>query len=239
MRKSLKIFVIFMAALAFVGGIIYITQPRLDPRAVFHSGPDFDVITLYPNALDPNCNYGRPVLFDECGSQRPHFEAALTHANAQGKILLVSYGAEWCIWCHVFDAYLKGQSGIFEYQFGRPGDRHLSQARLFERADGNVGDDALALARFASDHFVIVHIENQHAPDGADVLDDINAWVGYDGGVPYNFIVTSDGEYLDTLQEGDHIVRRDNGNDWFRGYDRVGLLGELQRVRDVYLAAHP
>jgi len=38
------------------------------------------------------------------------FNEAFERAQAEGKILFVNYGAEWCVWCHVFDQTVA-QSG--------------------------------------------------------------------------------------------------------------------------------
>jgi hypothetical protein len=72
-------------------------------------------VASFPSALDPNCRNGRARIYDECGSQTAILAAALEQARATGKTVIVNYGAEWCIWCHVFDNHLKGATGRFNY----------------------------------------------------------------------------------------------------------------------------
>jgi len=72
-------------------------------------------ITSFPEQIDRNCRNGKAKIYDECSDQIDLFEAAQSKAQAEGKITLVSYGAEWCIWCHVFDAYIHGQLDKFTY----------------------------------------------------------------------------------------------------------------------------
>ena len=62
-----------------------------------------DAPASYPLALDPTCRAGQAKLYDECGDQLALFDTAFEAATHDGKVLLVSYGAEWCVWCHVFD----------------------------------------------------------------------------------------------------------------------------------------
>lgn len=74
----------------------------------------------FPERIDPQCRNGKARVFDECGDQLALFTAALAKANSEGKTLLVEYGAEWCIWCHVFDAHISGEHGEFRYTYGLP-----------------------------------------------------------------------------------------------------------------------
>jgi len=60
-------------------------------------------VISYPETLDPDCRDGRAKLYDECGDQLALFDEAFARAQAENKILFVNYGAEWCVWCHVFD----------------------------------------------------------------------------------------------------------------------------------------
>ena len=60
------------------------------------------LVTAFPKALDPECLDGRAKTYDQCGDQFALFEEAFETAQEQEKVLLVSLGAEWCVWCHVF-----------------------------------------------------------------------------------------------------------------------------------------
>ncbi|NNE23548.1 MAG: hypothetical protein HKN11_13145 [Rhizobiales bacterium] len=52
-------------------------------------------IAKLPTHFDKNCRRGRAKLYDECGDQRVLFASALKRASKEGKVLLVSFGAEW------------------------------------------------------------------------------------------------------------------------------------------------
>lgn len=188
-------------------------------------------ITIYPTEIARNCNGGRAVLYDECGKQVTLFKQALRQANADGKTLLVSYGAEWCIWCHVFEQYIKGEHTDMTYRFGDPGDRDYEQVTLDERPDEDPAAAASALTAFVAEHFVLVHIDDQHAPDGYEVLIQTGAEASFNGGLPYIFTVTPKGDYAAHLNSNSVETRRDGLFDWYRGYDRAGLTAELDRMR--------
>ena len=60
------------------------------------------LVTSFPKALDTDCLDGRAKTYDQCGDQFAMYEEAFAMAQEQEKVLLVSLGAEWCFWCHVF-----------------------------------------------------------------------------------------------------------------------------------------
>lgn len=193
-------------------------------------------LETFPIAIQPNCRDGRAKLYDECSDQVSLFHAAAAKAAAEHKTLLVSYGAEWCIWCHVFDAYLEGQRDVFEYTFASPDAPDLkSSATLHERSEKNSAVDAEKLKTFAAEHFVLVHIENRFAPGGDDVLATTGAAEHYRGGIPFVFAVTAASKYVTAFDDKLAEIRRDNGEDWFRGYDRVKLMEELRRMQEQAL----
>jgi hypothetical protein len=184
-------------------------------------------LTNFPSQIDPGCGNGRARIYDECGSQVRLYEEALDDARRTGKTLLVSYGAEWCIWCHVFDAHLRGATGSFQYPV--EGD----EVTLTERAGSGVLADARSLNEFAADAFVLVHIEADHAPDGRRVLETTGAAASFDGGYPFIFTVTPAGRVGAVFNHDAAEVRRDTLIDWYRGYDRYALKAELTRMRDA------
>ena len=141
----------------------------------------------------------------------------------------MSFGAEWCIWCHVFDKHLNGLTGRFSYPV--EGD----DVTLIERSGQDVLEDARALNNFASRNVILVHIESDHAPDGWQVLEATGAAAHFDQAYPFIFSVTPDGVFATHLEDGPIERRRDNVGDWYRGYDREGLIAELQRMRQASL----
>jgi thiol:disulfide interchange protein len=51
------------------------------------------------------------VLYDRSADPRADIEAALALAKADGKRVLLDFGADWCPDCHVLAAYLDGDAG--------------------------------------------------------------------------------------------------------------------------------
>ncbi len=187
-------------------------------------------ITILPATVERSCRGGRAALYDECGSQTKLFRQALSVANTEEKTLLVSYGAEWCIWCHVFDQYITGNHTRMTYRFSDPGAAETEEVTLNERPREDPAAEAAALRLFVADHFVLVHIEDYHSADGYDVLLRSGADAAFDGSLPYIFTVTPDGQYAAKLKSSSVETRRDGWSDWYRGYDRAGLTAELARM---------
>lgn len=150
--------------------------------------------------------------------------------RATGKTVIVNYGAEWCIWCHVLDSHLRGVTGRFTY----PVDG--TDVTLTERSGRDVLADARALNAFASTHLILVHIEAESAPDGDQVLARTGAGRHFDNSFPFVFSLTPDGEFAAAFNYAPVERRRDTARDWYRGYDRRGLLAELQRMRRAALS---
>lgn len=140
----------------------------------------------YPATIDSQCREGRARMFDECGDQLALFEQAHARAKTDGKVLLVEFGAEWCIWCHVFDSHINGESGKFRYTYGSPDEPDERYTRTFK--EGSVWVDTQAaseLRDFVAANFVVVHIELQYSPNGYAVLEGSGADTHFPGSVPY------------------------------------------------------
>jgi len=60
------------------------------------------LVTSFPRTLDAECRDGRAKTYDQCADQFEMYEEAFQTAQNEEKVLLVSLGAEWCVWCHVF-----------------------------------------------------------------------------------------------------------------------------------------
>lgn len=212
MNRLLAVFV----AISFFGACSPDT-PTLPQSAV-------KPVSILPNALDPSCRDGRARIYDECGSQLQILEQALEEAEVTGKIVIVNFGAEWCIWCHVFDSHLRGAAGRFSYPVeGR-------QVSVIERWGRHVIADARHLNEFASDNLIIAHIEADHAPDGWRVLEVTGAASHFDDEYPFIFALTPEGRFAAIFEHSRLEVRRDAASDWYRGYDRRAMLLELQRI---------
>jgi hypothetical protein len=187
----------------------------------------------FPEALDPACRDGKARLFDECSDQVALFNEARARAGAQGKVLLVELGAEWCIWCHVFEAHVNGEYDRFRYTYGGPTEPEARYTTSFE--EGPQWSDAQAaedLRTFVAANFVIVHIDLQYAPRWIDVLRDTGAEPHYRGGVPFVFTVDGHGRFAGRFDH-DAVERRREDRNWYRGYDRRGLIAQLTAMRDA------
>ena len=193
-------------------------------------------IASFPTQIDNNCRDGKAEIFDECSEQTELFARASIRAKAEGKIVLVSYGAEWCIWCHVFDAYINGDMTRFTYTYGEAGNDERYTHTMREREKRDVSQEAYELKKFVSENFVVAHIDYEHSPDGDDVLSNAEAWEHYEGWVPYIFVVDSLGKYAAKFNHDEAEVRRDT-LDWYRGYDRVLLLQQLKNMHGIATAS--
>lgn len=190
-------------------------------------------ITSFPAVPNKACRNGRAKLYDECADQLALLAAAKARAAQDNKVLLVAYGAEWCIWCHVFAEHIYGRTGRFSYTYGsaeRPDARQTST--LDERAARDVKGDAAALNTYVADNFVVVHIDAQYAPNGRKVLEVLDAGRLFESWIPFVFTVGRNGKAVASFSHRDVEVRRDTA-DWYRGYDRVTLLRELKRMREA------
>ncbi len=191
-------------------------------------------ILSFPAMANADCHENeRARIYDLCADQTTLFETALKTANENEKTLLVSYGAEWCIWCHVFKAYIAGDALSFEYTYGEPGYPEKWTDRMVERgAPDDLIEQAYLLNQFVAENFVVVHIDYEFAPGGDDVLINNGAAEHYDNWLPYIFSVTKDGEFAAALESSEVEVRRDVFN-YFRGYDRLALKDKLDSMKRI------
>ena len=66
--------------------------------------------TTVPNTAAPVASPAFE-LYDPAADARADIAAALALANADGKRVLLDFGADWCPDCHVLAAYLDGEAG--------------------------------------------------------------------------------------------------------------------------------
>jgi len=221
-RKALVL--IALAICAGVGAS-FLTNETPKPRPKAYTG--------IPAALSPDCRDGTARMFDECTDQTVLFDEAMVRAKAENKVLLVEFGAEWCIWCHVFEAHINGEYDKFRYTYGGPDDPEARRTTTFE--EGKPWSDAQAaeeLRNFVAANFVIVHIDLQYAPGAWKVLTDTGADQYFKGGVPFVFTVDRYGQFAAVFNH-DAVERRREDANWYRGYDRRGLITQLTAMRDA------
>lgn len=209
---------IFRFAVIVLAGMLWVTPSLSAP------------LIKYPDAPDTSCRNGRAKIYDECSDQMVLFKTALSRANSEGKTLLISFGAEWCIWCHVFEAYIEGEKSRFDYTYASPdAPDDTYNATLYEREKSDVSAQANDLKEFVATRFVLVNIDSRFAPNGNDVLENTGAIDHYPGGLPFIFTVDHTGAYSAQLFHERVETRRDS-DDWYRGYNREKLQAELGRM---------
>jgi len=189
-------------------------------------------LAKYPKEISSDCQYKRAKLYDQCGSQMRLFEHALEEANASEKTLLVSYGAEWCIWCHVFDQYIAGGYGDMEFRYG---DQDGPDYDTFAVPGRNTWSQKVAsevLANFIRESFVIVHIDAQHAPDGYDVIETSGALAQYQNWIPFVFTVKPNGQFAAAM-DYEKVQTKETSNAPYPGYFRAPLMLELSRMKSA------
>jgi Protein of unknown function, DUF255 len=163
------------------------------------------------------------ILFDLCRNQVELLREAQQLAKASNKSVIVSFGADWCIWCHVFEAYLLGGHGVFT---------HYTPDGPWEMQETPKPDNiALAseLKAFVAKNFVIVNIAEESDESGASVLKITGADVHFTQSLPFIYALRDDGSFGGVLKSTESEVRRD-GDDPYRGYDRVKLLAALKML---------
>jgi hypothetical protein len=190
------------------------------------------VYVSFPELVDPHCREGKAKIFDECGDQSALFSAALARAKGEGKVLLVEYGAEWCIWCHVFDAHINGEHDRFRYTYGTPEEPEARYTRTLEEPPGADTSAADSLRAFVAANFVIAHIDSAYAPNGEAVLEASGASAHFPGSIPFVFTVDASGRFAASFHHESAEKRRDTDN-WYRGYDRAELMRQLTKMRDA------
>lgn len=198
----------------------------------FASAKSFD---KFPKTFDKKCKNGKAKLYDECSDQIPIFQEALKQAKKSNKTLLISYGAEWCIWCHILEAYIEGKKTKFDYVFGKPDKPDARFNTTFhEREKYDVTKEAKALNDFVKNNFVVVHIVNYKTTNGNSVLKKTGAEKHYADEIPFVFTVKNDGQYSGHIEIKEIQVKR-KGEDFFYGLDRIKLLNHLQRIKQLAL----
>lgn len=189
-------------------------------------------ITHFPASLPKDCNDGAAKLYDECANQVDILKSAISAANDENKKVLIVYGGEWCIWCHVLDNYFHGKFRSFDYQW-RYSDGDIQKWLMRERVSPADIEDARALNEYVANNFVVAHIENVYA-NGNEAV----ALTGFDPEniyyYPFIVALNSKGKYASNMVSTDAIKGfevRESGGEEFRGYDRRILITQLKKLK--------
>lgn len=191
-------------------------------------------IVSFPTDPRADCPDSRARLYGECADQRVILAEGMAAAKADGKLVLVELGAEWCVWCHVLHRHLIGETfSQFEYIY-RDGETY-AQEEPKARADTEA---AQALARYMAENFVFVHLNAddkfERQPEGGtgwDVLRATGAEGLFQDWVPLTFALTAEGALVGEFDSRKAELRDDDTG--YRGYDRRVLLAEARRLRGV------
>lgn len=193
-------------------------------------------VTQYPIEISQSCRSGKAKIYDECSDQFVVLTNALKRGMIENKSVLVVYGAEWCIWCHVFEKHVNGQSRLFSYKWIYDGE--LAEWTMFEMANNEAVSQAKRLNKYVSENFVIAYIEGDYSPNGGEVV----SHTGFDSGdiqyIPFIMSLNVDGKYSKHMKPYNLVegleIREDSGRE-YRGFDREILLKELKVLRKASL----
>ena len=192
-------------------------------------------VEAFPQALDSQCREGVARLYDECGSQVEIVKSAVTRAAETGKTTLVVYGAEWCVWCFVLDAYLKGNYREFYYAWER--DPESNKWAMTQKSNDAAKPQAKQLNQYVAENFVVAHIESEHAPDGIEAIESIGIDESKVDFYPFIVAVSKAGNYTGQLFAYEAIQhaeqRKDSDGKKIKSFDRAVLLEKLRELRSV------
>ena len=194
-------------------------------------------IESFPEAISKDCRNGEAKVYDECSDQGILLKKALIKANSTGKSVLIVYGAEWCIWCHVFDKYIKGESRLFFLKW-KDRENEDSYWMMQEQQNKNAEIEAENLNKYVSENFIIAHVEGYYSPNGNDVIEKTGFDISKLKVLPYLIVLNMQGKYAGDMLPYNAIkgleIREDSGEE-YRGFDRMILLNELSKLRELSL----
>jgi hypothetical protein len=194
----------------------------------------------FPLEIDSKCRDGKAQIFDECGDQLALFKNGSGRARIWNtKCCSSNSERNGASWCHVFDAHINGEHHRFTYTYGTPDEPESRQTTTFKEGKGADARAANALREFVAANFVIVHIDAAYAPNSDHVLEASGASERYDETLPFIFSVDQRGKFAQKFMSDAVEKRRDTESDWYRGYDRAGLLAQLTSMRDAARASVP
>lgn len=190
-------------------------------------------ISHQPIELPKNCGDGNAKLYDECGDQTKILQQAIAQAKQENKLVLVVYGGEWCIWCHVLDKYFQGQFRSFDYQW-RDSSGDVSEWLMNEEVTPKEIADAQALNKFVAENFVIAHIESDKT-NGKQAISKTGFNPNNIYYAPFVMVLNRKGKFVAEMPSTNAIENfeiRQSGGQEYRGYNREILLEQLKILKN-------
>jgi len=191
-------------------------------------------VETYPQSISKGCRKAIAKIYDQCSDQNKILQQALISSHATGKSILVIYGAESCIWCHVFDKYINGLSHNYNYAYEYENEIYTWDMR--ERSNPDARAEAKLLNEYVANNFIIVHIEGEFSPNGIDVIASTGMNINKITYYPFIFVLDKQGNYVKHMLAYTAIkdleIREDSGRE-YRGFDRKILLAELKKLRSA------
>ncbi len=86
-------------------------------------------------------------IYKTCGDQKAPFAAAVEKAKRENKIIMITFGADWCPWCRSLHAVLSGSEFKKLLAKEKIGDKSLAAQITFANigVSHRVGDDREAV----------------------------------------------------------------------------------------------
>lgn len=195
---------------------------------------DFKPLTVsqVPSKIDSKCRDGKAKVYDECSDQQEILKTAIAKAKKEKKTLLVVLGAEWCIWCHVFQKHVAGEYAKYEYDF-----QHTTgpvQWEMREKLEKSTTADAKALNHYVAKNFVVVYIEAQYSPNGALAVQSTGVDTSKLNYFPVIFSLNKRGkvaQVMDPYTDVPGLEIRKSGGEDYRGFKRRILLAKLKELK--------
>lgn len=191
-------------------------------------------ISVLPEEPRTSCNGVSAKLYNACISQVGILDEAIREAEHSGKVVVVAYGAEWCIWCHILYHHLDGAFGEFRYRLPGRGIVGMNEPL------GNVSrEEVVALNHFVADNVVLAYISDD-ADDGYSVLERTGADTSFPNALPFVYSLDRRGRAVRIM--ADEVAFRSSDGLFskaFAGYDRKKLLAEFQSMARLGQAEAP
>lgn len=70
------------------------------------------VLLVYWVFAPASPDYGHDLIYDESADGAAQIATALAKAKPEHKLVLLEFGANWCVWCHVLHAFFSSDPPV-------------------------------------------------------------------------------------------------------------------------------